>query len=65
MWFDNRVYVDGGYYFDKDAYNEIGNGIKIRRARFAIKAKLYNNWYGEIDLDFADSELETEPCVDT
>lgn len=58
MWFDNRVYIDGGYFFDKNTYNEIGNGVKVRRARFAIKAKLYKNWYGEIDLDFADSELE-------
>lgn len=57
-WFDSRIYIDGAYFMDDKAYNKIGNGIVVRRARFAMKAKLWNNWYGEIDLDFAGAEME-------
>ena len=58
FWMDNRVLFDGAYFFDNDTYNEIGNGVVIRRARLAIKTKLHKNWYGEIDMDFAGSQLE-------
>ncbi len=58
FWLDNRVYFDGGMYFDADTYNPIGNGVTIRRARFAVKTKLHKNWYGEIDLDFAGAVTE-------
>ncbi len=57
-WFDTRVYLDGAYFFDKDALNPIGNGVNVRRARFALKANLWEDWYGEIDLDFAYSKTE-------
>ncbi len=57
-WFDSRIYIDGAYFFDKNAYNQIGNGIIVRRARFAAKANLWENWYGEIDLDFAGAQME-------
>ncbi len=63
FWLDNRVYLDGGYYFDKNAYNPIGNGVTIRRARFAVKAILYNNWYGELDLDFSGAEMEMKDMI--
>jgi len=71
FWLDNRVYFDGGVFFDggwdaddeigvaeHTTYNPIGNGVNIRRARFAVKAKLHKNWYGEIDLDFAGAVTE-------
>lgn len=57
MWMDNRVQIDG-YVFSSGTYNEIGNGITIRRMRFAIKAEFWKNWYGEIDLDFESSATE-------
>ena len=63
LWLDNRVYVDGAYFFDEDTYNPIGNGVTIRRARFAVKAILHKNWYGEIDLDFAGSEVEMKDMI--
>lgn len=63
LWLDNRVYVDGAYFFDKNAYNPIGNGVTIRRARFAVKAILHENWYGEIDLDFAGSQVEMKDMI--
>lgn len=57
VWFDTRVQVDGAVFLG-DTYNPIGNGTSIRRARFAMKANLTKNWYGEVDLDFSNSELE-------
>ncbi|MEN8194347.1 MAG: porin [Bacteroidota bacterium] len=58
MWMDNRVQFDGNFFMDSDVYNPIGNGFNIRRARFAVKAEFWNNWYGEIDLDFEGSGTE-------
>ena len=63
LWFDNRIYIDGAYFFDKNAYNKIGNGLTIRRARIAFKTIIHKNWYGEIDLDFAGSETEMKDMV--
>ena len=63
LWLDNRVYIDVAYFFDKDTYNPIGNGVTVRRARFAIKAILHENWYGEIDLDFAGSHVEMKDMI--
>lgn len=57
LWFDMRVQVDGAM-FSKETLNPIGNGTSIRRARFAAKMEINKNWYGEIDLDFSNSELE-------
>ncbi len=36
-WFDLRVNFDGAHYFDKNALNPIGDGLTIRRLRFAMK----------------------------
>lgn len=57
LWFDIRVQVDGQMFLGK-TMNPIGNGTSIRRARFAAKTNLTPNWYGEIDLDFANGVLE-------
>lgn len=43
-------YDDGAFRFS--------NGMSIRRARFAVKATLYEKWFGELDLDFAYNEVE-------
>ena len=58
FWMDNRVMFDGAYFFDQDTYNGVGNGVTIRRARLAVKATLHKNWYGEVDMDLAGSQLE-------
>ena len=58
LWFDNRVSFDGGVFFDDDAFNPIGNGVTIRRARIAVKTILHKNWYGEIDIGFANAEVD-------
>lgn len=63
FWMDNRVLFDGAYFFDNDTYNKIGNGVVIRRARLAIKTILHKNWYAEIDMDFAGSQLELKDAI--
>jgi len=61
-WFDNRVYFDGAVYFGDNTYqgvtHEIGNGVNIRRMRFAIKAILWGSWGGEIDFDFGNNAVD-------
>lgn len=57
FWFDIRVQTDGAI-FSKKVMNPIGNGTSLRRARFAAKVRFSNNWYGELDLDFSNSNLE-------
>ena len=61
-WFDNRVYFDGAVYFGDNTYqgvtHEIGNGVNIRRMRFAMKAIIYGHWGGEIDFDFGNNGVD-------
>ena len=61
-WFDNRVYFDGAVYINDNTYqgveHKIGNGVNIRRMRFAMKAIIYGNWGGEIDFDFGNNAVD-------
>jgi phosphate-selective porin OprO and OprP len=59
-WFDLRVNFDGAYYFDDNALNALGNGVTIRRLRFAMKTILYKHWTGEVDLNFAGGSLDVK-----
>lgn len=43
---------------DDDTHFRFSNGVAIRRARFAVKATLYKRWFAELDLDFANNEVE-------
>ena len=53
MWFDVRVQADAAVFFGAPSYaDKIGNGMSIRRSRFAVKAQLNKNWYGELDTDW-------------
>lgn len=65
LWMDNRIYLDGAHYFDnydsnltadenkaKGQLDVPSQMLKLRRMRFAIKALVGDNWYGEIDFDF-------------
>lgn len=59
IWFDIRVQTDGAVFWGApDWANKIGNGVSIRRARFAVKGELNENWYGELDMDLADGVVE-------
>ncbi len=57
VWFDVRVQADGAKFLGT-TYNEIGDGVAIRRARFAIKTEFARKWYAEFDIDVANSQLE-------
>ena len=64
IWFDNRVQFDAGAFFGAPAYADpIGSGVSIRRARFAIKAQVDKNWYGEFDMDLADGLVELKDAI--
>ena len=53
MWFDVRVQADAAVFFGAPEYaDKIGSGMSIRRSRFAVKAQLDKNWYGELDTDW-------------
>ena len=43
---------------EDDGVFRFSNGVSVRRARFAIKAELYEKWFAEFDLDFAYNEVE-------
>ncbi len=62
LWYDIRVQTDGQFFFN-DKMNPIGDGFSIRRARFAVKANLTKNWYGEIDINVSNGALELEDAI--
>lgn len=69
FWTDFRINFDGGYFVDNydnslsPAANEpdaiqLSNGFHIRRLRVAFKAQVSKKWYGELDIDFRDAEID-------
>ncbi|HRZ42206.1 MAG TPA: porin [Bacteroidales bacterium] len=69
FWTDIRLNVDFTKHFDNydnslsvngnpDSAIQLSDGGHIRRARIAFKAQLSDKWYGEIDMDFRDLELD-------
>lgn len=59
MWFDVRVQGDAAVFFGYDKnLTQIGNGMSLRRTRFAVKAQLDENWYGELDTDWTSGTPE-------
>ena len=69
MWFDVRVQADAAVFFGapdfcakeldgKSNTSHIGNGMSLRRTRFAVKAQLDKNWYGELDTDWTSGTPE-------
>ena len=64
LWFDSRAQADGAVYFGAPDYADpIGNGTSIRRARFAVKAQIDKNWYGEFDMDLANGLVELKDAM--
>ena len=64
LWFDTRAQVDGAVYFGAPGYADpIGNGTSIRRARFAVKAQVNEDWYGEFDMDLANGLVELKDAI--
>ncbi|MBQ3612824.1 MAG: hypothetical protein II989_01895 [Bacteroidales bacterium] len=64
MWFDVRIQADAAVFFGAPDYaDKIGSGMSIRRARFAVKAQLDKNWYGEIDTDWTSGTPEIKDAI--
>lgn len=64
LWFDTRVQADAAAFFgEQDWADPIGNGTSIRRARFAVKTQIDNDWYGEIDMDMANGIFELKDAI--
>lgn len=64
IWLDGRVQADyAGFFGVNEDYDAIGNGASIRRARFAVKAQVTRNWYGEIDIDMANGFAELKDAI--
>ncbi|MBR5035502.1 MAG: hypothetical protein IKX71_09375 [Bacteroidales bacterium] len=64
LWFDTRVQADGAVFFGAPDYaDQIGNGAGIRRARFAIKGQINEDWYGEFDMDLANGLVELKDAI--
>lgn len=57
FWFDMRANLDGAVIMG-DELNENGSGAEVRRARIGVKAQFRRHWYGEVDMDFADSRAD-------
>ena len=64
MWFDIRVQADVASFFGAPSWaDKIGNGVSIRRARFAVKGQVDENWYGEFDMDLANGLVELKDAI--
>ena len=65
FWFDGRVQVDMAHYHnqkngildgplnDPESKPYMPGGISLRRVRFAVKAEVNEDWYGEVDFNMA------------
>jgi phosphate-selective porin OprO/OprP len=64
FWFDIRVQGDAAAFFGYDKnLTQIGNGMLMRRTRFAVKAQLDKNWYGELDTDWTSGTPELKDAI--
>ena len=64
LWFDIRVQADAAAFFGAPEFADpIGNGTSIRRARFAVKGQIDENWYGEFDMDLANGLVELKDAI--
>ena len=74
MWFDVRLQGDAAVYFGapdfcaqqidgKNNTSHIGNGMSLRRTRFAVKAQLDKNWYGEFETDWTSGTPEIKDAI--
>jgi len=54
--FDTRMFLNGAYFFEN--LNELSNGTHLRKARLALKFRLWRNWITEWDIDVAEGIVE-------
>jgi phosphate-selective porin OprO and OprP len=56
MRLDTRFYINGSLFLD-DPEDILSNQTNLRKARFAVKTRLWNDWSFEWDIDIAEAEL--------
>ncbi|MEN8210596.1 MAG: porin [Thermodesulfobacteriota bacterium] len=57
---DGRIMLDTGFLDNSQDANSLYANTEFRRLRLAIKTKMYKDWAGEFDVDFADEELDVK-----
>ncbi len=57
-WVDGRIYLDFASYSEGDA--AMGDGVELRRGRLGFKSILWGTWMGELDIDYADNEVDVK-----
>lgn len=55
-WLDGRINLDFATY--QGQKNRLPTGFEVRRARLGVKATVFTNFLAEIDIDFADNQVE-------
>ena len=56
--FDVRMFLNGAWFFENK--NEFSNGTHLRKARFAMKTKIWDVWRAEWDIDIAEGVVEVK-----
>lgn len=51
-WLDGRLNLDACFFIEDK--NSLGDGVQLRRSRLAIKTQLWEDWYAELDVNFAE-----------
>lgn len=54
--FDIRLYLNGAYFFENK--NALSSGTHLRKARLALKTKMWDVWKAEWDIDVAEGIVE-------
>ena len=54
--FGGRLVVDGAWYRDDRA--DLGDGLEVRAARLKAEGTVWRDWDFEVDVDFADDEVD-------
>ncbi len=57
-WIDGRIYLDFAAYDEGDT--AMGDGAELRRGRLGVKSILWGTWSGELDIDYADNEVDVK-----
>ncbi len=57
---DGRMMLDTGSVSNSKDTNNLYANTEFRRLRLALKTKMYKDWAGEFDLDFADEKLDVK-----
>lgn len=56
--FDVRAFINGALFFENKNKGMLSNGTHLRKARLALKTKLWGVWKAEWDMDIAEGVVE-------